>query len=333
MTTTYLPLISIIIPVYNVQDYLKKCLDSVLQQTYNKLEIILVNDGSTDSSGEVCDYYSTLDNRIRVFHQPNKGLSAARNAGFSLSCGEYILFLDSDDFIHPQMLSLMLYELQQNNADLVCCHKRRVEPDFPNPTDTVQPNAYSVTQYNDYKAFYEIYTSNYTNMVVCWNKLYPRELISSFTFPQGRIHEDEFFSPRVLSTTKNLTMIEYPLYFYVKRPNSIMNRPLSQKSIDKLLCIADNVAYFKETDQLDKSKMESIRLLDYSISFCVTFRTQNNRKLEKQVRSLFNSTYHALNKSKLSKNKRIKYTLFYRFYPLFIWQEIHLRKLRTHSKH
>lgn len=334
MTTISSPLISIIIPVYNVQDYLHKCLDSVLQQTYHNLEILLINDGSTDTSGQICDHYRTLDARIQVVHQFNEGLSSARNVGFSRSHGEYILFLDSDDFIHPQMISILYYEMQQNNADLVCCHKRRVEPNFPLPTDTNPPIEYSTTLYTDYKAFYEIYNpSNYTNMVVCWNKLYPRDLVTAFPFPQGRIHEDEYFSPRILANSKNVVFIEYPLYFYVQRPNSIMNRPLTKKSLDKLTSLAENVTYFKEINQPEKSIRENIRLLDYSISFCITFRTQTETELENQVRAIFFNAYRSLNKKVLSVRKRIKYTFFYRFYPLFLWQEIHLKKLKRILKH
>ena len=333
MLTNTLPLISIIIPVYNVQDYLRKCLDSVLQQTYHNLEILLINDGSTDTSGEICNYYRSLDTRIQVIHQCNKGLSVARNIGFSRSHGEYILFLDSDDFIHPQMISLMLYEMQQNNADLVCCHKRRVDPNFPLPTDTIRQDAYSVTLYHDYKAFYEIYNpSNYTNMIVCWNKLYPRTLITSFPFPPGRIHEDEHFSPRVLANSKTVALLEYPFYFYVQRPESIMRRTLSKKSIDKLTSLAENATYFKETNQPDKSTLESMRFLDYSISYCVTFKRQNDKDLETDVRSNFSTVYHTLDKKNISVGKRIKYMLFYRFYPLFIWQEIYLKKLKKHLK-
>ena len=334
MTTTNSPFISIIIPVYNVQDYLHKCLDSILQQTYQNIEILLVNDGSTDTSGEICDYYRTLDTRIQVIHQCNQGISAARNTGFSHSHGEYILFVDSDDFIHPQMLSYMLYEMQRNNADLVCCKKKRVEPNFPLPTDSLDANAYSVTLYDDYKAFYEIYNPrSYTDMIVCWNKLYPRDLVSSFPFPPNRIHEDEHFSPRVLANSKTVAFIEYPFYFYVQRPNSIMKKPLTKKSLDKLTSLAENVAYFKETNHPEKSILENIRLFDYSISLCVTFRTQKNKELEKEIRTNFINTYRSLNKNDLPIRKRIKYDIFYRFYSLFIWQEIYLKKLKRILKH
>ena len=120
-------MISVIVPVYNVEKYLRQCLDSVLAQTYRELEIILVDDGSTDGSGAICDEYATRDSRIKVVHQQNGGLSSARNAGLDLATGEYVAFVDSDDYIHETMLELLYQALVENNADTVICNFERVD--------------------------------------------------------------------------------------------------------------------------------------------------------------------------------------------------------------
>ena len=122
--------ISIIVPVYNVEPYIGKCLDSILEQTYSNYEVLLIDDGSTDNSGVICDEYSALDGRFRVFHQKNSGVSAARNFALIRSEGAYIMFVDSDDFIHPQMLEILYTNLNSGEYDFAMCNYKQVSPDY-----------------------------------------------------------------------------------------------------------------------------------------------------------------------------------------------------------
>lgn len=132
------PLISIIVPVYNVERYLNKCLDSIIHQTYNNLEIVLVDDGSTDWSGLICDAYATKDNRVTVIHKENNGLSAARNIGLEYSHGELIGFVDSDDYVDRQMYEILLRQLEEDKSDIAICDYMRVDESYSAPENKVK---------------------------------------------------------------------------------------------------------------------------------------------------------------------------------------------------
>lgn len=228
--------ISIVIPVYNVASFLDRCLLSVMRQTYKALEILLVDDGSTDGSGTLCDLYASLDNRITVLHQQNGGLSSARNAGMAIAQGRYLCFLDSDDYVSPRYIEALLQALEENNADVSICSSLRVV----GLGDDTDP--YDVKPYQKFTMRQEVMTSlqvqtywaekNQAAWVVVWNKLYKRELFDGIEFPVGRFHEDEFIMHRIYSRCTRIAGIEEVLHYYVVRNGSIMNQDADPRHLD-----------------------------------------------------------------------------------------------------
>ena len=178
-------LISVIVPIYKVEKYLHKCIDSILAQTYTNLEIILVDDGSPDNCGKICDEYAAKDSRIKVIHQPNGGLSAARNAGLDIATGDYIGFVDSDDYIAPDMYEKLYNALVKNDADMAICDYQRFGNELPYDEMSLTTEVITGLQ-----AMEKQNTVINCSFVVAWSKLYKSFIFSNVRFPVGKINED-----------------------------------------------------------------------------------------------------------------------------------------------
>lgn len=219
-----MPLINIIVPVYNVEPYIHRCINSILNQTFTDFELILVDDGSPDNCGTICDKYANQDNRITVLHQENQGLSAARNAGidwtFSFSDSQWITFVDSDDWIHPEYLSSLLNAVIINNIDVSAC--------------------------NFYKSNGEIPEINSNSIVstLAPAKLYKKSCFKHIRFPINRIYEDGFTTYKILFEYSEIAFISVPLYFYFVNPNGITHRKFSIRNYDGLLAREERIDYF-----------------------------------------------------------------------------------------
>ena len=212
-------MISVIIPIYKVEAYLEKCIESVRDQTYQDIEIILVDDGSPDNCGAVCDRYQKMDERVKVLHKENGGLSDARNKGLDIATGEYVLFVDSDDFIHPNMIELLYYSLQETDADIsVCGFKTVGEKDRISFDSGVKQGKREI--FEGQEVMNQLRHKNLLT-VVAWNKLYKRKLFADIRYPKGKIHEDEFLIHQILHLCERTVYISQELYYYVKREGSI----------------------------------------------------------------------------------------------------------------
>lgn len=234
-------MLSVIIPVYNIEKYIEKCVRSVLAQTYADLEIILVDDGSPDGSGNICEMLKEQEPRIRVIHKENGGLSDARNAGLDAAVGEYISFIDGDDYIHPQMYEIMLDNLRKEDADIVCCKFKRVTAEENCPFD--MPNC---------KAAYvvlnaaEALTNLQTVDVTACNKVYKRKIFDNLRFPFGRYHEDEWTIHRILYGCGRIIAIDAELYYYVSRSGSITHTVSEKRLTDSIEGYMDRVHFVLE---------------------------------------------------------------------------------------
>ncbi len=209
--------ISIIIPIYNAAKYLPKCIESLLSQTYKNLEIILVDDGSTDESGKIADEYSQRDNRIKVIHKEHGGNSEGRNMAMKAATGKYIGFVDNDDFVEPDMYETLLKTLYDYDADIVQCAYYRINED-----NEILPKHYSgkVEQFNNISALEDlIKRKRFKNPV--WNKIYKKDLIQGISFPVGILNKDIIFNYKAFARAKNLISIGIPKYYYLKRKDSI----------------------------------------------------------------------------------------------------------------
>ncbi len=228
-------LVSVIIPVYNVEPYLREALDSVINQTYENLEILIVDDGSTDDSGMICDEYAHRDSRIRVIHQNNKGLSAARNAGLDAMNGELVVFLDSDDAYQPEFVSILVDAQIQENTDIVVCrfslHKETNKLLLNNKTIIGPTIGHgSISRIEALKAL----ISNEINVSV-WNKIYKRELWNDIRFPEGHVYEDIATTHLVMNLSNKITIIDSVLYMHRQRSGSITQTNSWDNLSDRLL--------------------------------------------------------------------------------------------------
>lgn len=229
-----------IVPVYNVESYLPRCLDSILTQTYRDFQLILVDDGSTDTSGVICDDYAAKDGRITVIHKNNGGLSSARNAGLERAEGEFVAFVDSDDWIHPQYLELMLWVQKTKDYDLVICDHQRVREFIPFQYHTA--SEIPLRELN----LEGVYRNHQTKSYV-WNKLYRRSHIGSFRFVEEKIAEDAIFNVVALSEHADLRacFIREVLYYYYNRENSLVNQ---LTHADQMKCSEMIFAYAQNTN-------------------------------------------------------------------------------------
>lgn len=220
--------ISVIIPVYRVEAYLEKCILSVSAQSYPELEIILVDDGSPDNCGEICDRYALQDARIRVIHQKNRGLSGARNAGLDEASGSYILFVDSDDFIHSDMIRILYENMRETKADISVCGFLPVKDG-----EEVSFNTQEEQERKVFEGEEVMHCLQYRNLltVVAWNKLYKRSLFEQLRYPEGKLQEDEFLIHHLLDICGRIVFTDRKLYYYLQRTGSIMGT-LNWKSIE-----------------------------------------------------------------------------------------------------
>lgn len=225
--------ISVIVPVYRVEAYLHRCVESVLSQTFSDFELILVDDGSPDNCGAICDEFAAKDSRITVIHQANGGLSAARNAGidwaFQQSNSEWMTFIDSDDWVHPQYLELLYCACLEQETDLAVCQHYGTKESF---VDFCDHSDYRV----DCMSIHDFFCIEGISVawVNAWGKLYRKQAFSHLRYPVGRLFEDLYALPSILCTNVMTSVVYVPLYIYYFSPNSIMRSPWSPKKWDEI---------------------------------------------------------------------------------------------------
>lgn len=231
-------MISVIVPVYKVKEFLPFCVQSIQMQTYSDWELILVDDGSPDCCGGMCDQFACQDPRIRVVHKTNGGLADARNAGTALALGEYIVYVDSDDWVAPQMLELLLTQAQSTGADVVACDLLKTSNE-----DVTFPPAYgAVQEFTGPQAMERMLYQTSFDTSAC-GKLYCAELVKKFPFPKGKLYEDLFTVYKILFAARRVVWLPQVLYAYRKNPDSIMNRSFDCRNLDELDAADEIVAF------------------------------------------------------------------------------------------
>ena len=254
------PLVSLILPVYNVSRYLSICLDSILAQTYPDFEAILIDDGSTDDSLQICQEYAKKDGRFRVIHQENQGLASARNTGLRNRRGEYFYFIDSDDCIHPRLLEIVVSIAETEHADLVQINLKdvpadyrdfRKEADFADTYHTLQDKLqhFSLVQslYNLDRDKQKLAKDIRLTTTVVWTKLYRSSVFSKFLFPEGmRMHEDQMVAHRILQMGGGMVFLDLPLYFYRQSDASLIRVGWTPKRLAILDCYEDRLTCCEE---------------------------------------------------------------------------------------
>lgn len=235
-------LISVIVPVYKAEPFLRRCVDSILKQSYTNLEIILVDDGSPDGCGGICDTYVAQDSRVRVIHQENRGVSAARNAGIDVARGQYFGFVDSDDWIEPTMYAELYQAIRDSNADLSVCDFGWISED--GEALEKQPNLRRETVGRE--EVLRRYAGGDGRLVVPWNKLYKRSLFDEIRYPPGKLHEDEFVTHKLLDRCSLVSIIPGRLYNHIQTENSITRSPFSVKRLDQVEGVCERVRFYQK---------------------------------------------------------------------------------------
>ncbi len=313
-------LVSIILPIYKVEDSLEKCVDSVLNQTYKNLEVILVDDGSPDNCPKICDELAKKDNRIRVIHKQNGGLSSARNSGLDVMTGDFVAFVDSDDYVEPEYVETMLNVIERDGSDMVVCGVKKVDTngnEIPESAFTFENQI--VSQENKFSL---LFPQKKLYAVVAWNKLYRAYIWKNLRYVEGRIHEDEFAIYDLLSEIKGQISLESKvLYNYVVRESSIMgDRAPKPQMLDGIYCgryrlskVGKNSPYFKDA---------LIQLLDCYIYIYLKIKT--DKKLLKEWKKLFDEDRKIYLKF-LNKKQKFKFFVV-RFIPWIIELSYNLKK-------
>ena len=242
-------LISVIIPIYNVEKYLRRCVDGILSQTYRNLEVILVDDESPDGCGAICDEYAAKDDRVVVIHQKNKGLSGARNAGIDMAKGEYLAFVDSDDYVTDDFI-LRLYEaVATTGSDMAQCKWKYVTGEaVPDPlNDTGRIDVFTGAQMMS-----NLYIHDGAYFVVAWNKLYHRSLFDGIRYPEGRIHEDEATTYRIFDRVKRAAVIDACMYGYFTGNDSITRGNFTKKRLDWAWAVHERILFLESHSQYEQ---------------------------------------------------------------------------------
>ena len=238
------PLVSVIIPIYKVEPYLRECVDSVINQTYKNLEIILVDDGSPDNCPKICNEYALQDSRIKVIHKENGGLSDARNAGMKIATANYWSFVDSDDVCHPQMIELLMRPLMQNKTmKMSACTRAKV------PEHWIVDFTYNVECTVDNISALKFI--QFPGWPTAWAKIYLKDLFNGIEYPKGRLHEDEFTTYKLIYYAKDVAYLNFPLYFYRQRNDSIMGQPSVKRMTDVFTALWERMDFFENEGATD----------------------------------------------------------------------------------
>lgn len=293
-------LVTVIIPVYNVEKYLERCINSVIKQSYSELEIILVDDGSTDKSYEICKKFALKDSRIKVFHKSNGGLSSARNFGLKMSLGKYIVFIDSDDYISSEMISVLYDALTESNSDLAICDFVKGDND---KYSFIQTNV-KIRTLNPKEALECIYLNDHNKLqyvTACW-KLYKRNLFDNIKYPEGKLFEDIYTTHKIYGCCKSIAVVNSALYYYYQRPDSIMNNNYNLKKLDYLGALEERITFFHQLGFADLEKKAYDELLhsllwEYSRTRDILHNKDAMRGIAKTFRKYYKkgyvSSYHS----------------------------------------
>lgn len=262
-------MVSVIVPIYNVEKYIDKCVHSIVTQSYRDLEIILVDDGSTDSSGILCDQFASQDSRIKVIHQNNRGLSGARNVGIEIAQGRYIGFVDSDDYIDSKMYEALVSVIEKENAELAICDVHCVNEDGTSNNSLNSNPLVNRVIHND--EIYELLNGfKYPTWkyVTAWNRLYKKELFESLRFEEGRLHEDEFIVHHIFSQCNKIVICENAYYYYVHRENSITNKIINsgfqKKQTDIIYALLGRYEFLRKNKKQKLAKI-TLRMIYVSL--------------------------------------------------------------------
>ena len=275
-------LISLIIPVYKVETYLERCIRSVIAQTYQNLEIILVDDGSPDRCGEICDRFAMEDSRIKVYHRANCGVSAARNYGVEHSHGSFVAFIDADDYIAPNYVEYLMGLLNAHHADIsCCCMVKTTENTTAYGADPSLPREQLLT---GKEACREFFGNLYDILVTVWGSLYKREIVQRHPFPIGKRYEDEAIVCKYYYTANYVAVGNQCLYAYYQNPDSFMHAREKGYNEDLIWALRHRAEYFRDEKETELEKAAWNMLIQH----CLYESVHDNGRYDRVLQELSN---------------------------------------------
>jgi glycosyltransferase involved in cell wall biosynthesis len=301
--------ISVIVPVYNVEKYLNKCVDSIINQTYKDLEIILVNDGSNDRSGNICDEYEKKDNRVIVIHKENGGLSSARNSGLKISSGEFIGFIDSDDWIESNFFQLLIDGIVSNNADISVVHFVKVR-EFDKIEFTTETKK-SWVCFNRNEAMEVLFNGNFIGYSAV-NKLYRKKLFNKVIYPEGILMEDKATTYKLIHNSNRVVINTSQKYHYYLRDNSIIRSKFNQKNFDSFI-IHEEIIKFIDINYPNLSDLIRARYVYAAIRMLLVMFSSNHNKnidIERCMQVIRCYKKYAVKEKKLKSSVKLLTILF-----------------------
>ncbi|HCI64783.1 MAG TPA: hypothetical protein DFH97_07260 [Clostridiales bacterium] len=310
--------ISVIVAVYKMPEYLPPCIEGILSQTFRDLELILVDDGSPDNCGEICDSYAAKDSRVHVIHKRNAGVCAARNTGldwvYDHSDSQWIFFHDNDDWIHPETLERMLSAAQAMQTDLCVCGYQETSGANPEiKAEDLHPVSWTP------KAFF---MEHHVNATVCWGKLYSRTLFSGKRYPEGKYIEDEFLTYRLLFACDRLAVIPAPLYAYFVNSAGISKKPWIPKRLDAWEAFDQQLVFFREMGDRDLIQYRMRQYLESAAGYYdAALAAPNAAELKPVLRKMKKHIRHLIRESRKEQvlSFWIDYDMLHRFFPVRMW--------------
>lgn len=320
-------MISVIVPIYQVEEYIHRCVDSILAQSFTDFELILVDDGSPDNCGKICDEYVKLDKRVTVIHKDNGGLSDARNAGIvqalKNTSSEWITFIDSDDWIHPMYLELLYNCVVNNKVFIAVCSFQKAESEGSLSLDL---------EFKTYKLKVEDFFISYNTIAtITCAKLYKKDLFKNIRFPSGRIHEDEFITYKLLFRFSEIIYIDYPLYYYFTNTNGIMgSKRKSIKRFDAVDALEEQYQFFKGRKQktvLNYVVKKYIWLLVDCFNILKNYRdSKENQRLYKKIRKRMRKCLQSTEDGKSIKGNERAYEIAYPYLMKLYYNNRRIKK-------
>lgn len=304
-------MIDIIVPVYNVEDYIDRCVNSVINQTYDKWRLILVDDGSVDSSGILCDQWARFDKRICVIHKDNGGLSSARNAGLDIVKAEYVFFLDSDDWLHKDALRLLHDAIIDGHNQIAICGYIEAKT---NVSDCEIGDIINIEYGNGFDLLCRSY-------VVAWGKLYDSSLFSNLRFPRGKFHEDEYMIHKIAYKIHSAAYVACPLYYYFQRTGSIVNTRNPKKIYDAMGAYIDRMDFSRNVwGAINKCTVNE------ATKYVINVYSDSESGLNKGERSRllmeWNGYLHRSEKRKMTLKNRLVFEILYNYEKIREWIDV-----------
>ena len=293
--------VSVIVPVYNVEKYIVECVESIRNQTYENLEIILVDDGSPDRCPEICDNYAAMDDRIKVIHKDNGGLSSARNVGIKQASGEYITFVDSDDILHNFMIECMMSIIRIKNADMAVCLMTR---DLRKSSMIIDTSKIKIEIFSGKEACEKMYESSFASLITACGKIYKKRLLDGIWFPEGKIHEDDFTSYRFFLQCNKIVYIQSAMYLYRSRRESITTSKFTERNFDRYDALDEQLQCY---DRLNMDKAYKEVLSRYMYLLIQDWRKTNKIRLKRYIKKRYRKILKVSKRSNLFSKQELEW--------------------------